>query len=126
VFDEFVPLIGFSLRFGRGLVGLRALAEFKGANRDSRSSTWRTWLLVQNLCPSAVGTPRLVNADAIACGVVKPSACISAMMGASAKARTFARALPVLRPASAASGVAPALRCGVPGSPFDISDVPKC
>jgi hypothetical protein len=78
MFDELVPLIRFPLRFGRGLVGLWALTEFKGANRASRSITWRTWPPLQNLCPSAVGTPRSVNATAIACGLVTPSARISA------------------------------------------------
>jgi hypothetical protein len=122
VFDKVVPPIsirGFVVRFGRELAGLWELAELRGSNRASRSSTWRTWVLLQNLCPSAVGTPRSVNAAAIACGLVTPSACIPAMMGASAKARAFARIMPVLRPTSAASRVAPALRRGVVGSLFD-------
>jgi hypothetical protein len=94
------------------------------ANRASRSITSRTWLLVQNLHPRAVGTPRSVNAAAIACGLIMPWPCISAMIGASANARPFARIIPVLRPTSAASGVACALRRGVATGPFDIVDVP--
>ena len=118
VFDRIVPLLsirGFAACSGWGLVELWALADFKCPSRSSRSSMSRTPSLVQNLHPSAVGTPRSVNAAAIACGFVMPSACISAMMGASANARAFARAVCVLRPASPASG----------GKPFGL-DFPAC
>jgi hypothetical protein len=110
---------GFSIRPLPELAQLCELTGLGGANRASRSRTWRTWVPLQNLCPSAVGTPRSVNAAAIACGLVTPSACISAMMGASDNARAFARDMPVLRPASDASGVAPASRGGVDGCLFD-------
>lgn len=125
VSDQILPAIlvaGLAARFGGALVGSCVFVP-RGANRASRSSTLRTWPLVQKTCPSAVGTPRSVRAAAIPWGLGMPLACISAMMGASAKARAFARAIPVLRPAAAASGVAPGLRRGLAEGPFDFS---KC
>jgi hypothetical protein len=76
-------------------------------SRSSRLSKLRTGLSVQTLPPCAVRMPRAVRAAAIAYGVVMPLARISAIIGASARARASARAIVALRAAARACGVTP-------------------